>query len=146
MNQKSLLGAVQAAKFILQERFKEGLPTSNLEAQALLFFCQRDCLRQRGHPLFGEDILAYPFGPAVAEVYSNFCGYGAKKIITFWPSVDVPLDAAEIIHGTLLQHKDKSSLWLLAASRRTGGAWQRTFSGGIGRHATILPQFIERFG
>lgn len=146
MSQESPISAVQAAKFIVQERYQAGAPVSNLEIQALLFFCQRDCLRCSGYPLFFEDILAYPFGPAVEEVYFNFCGYGAIQITPFWPPEVLPGPAEKRILATLSRHREESTIQLLSSSRRMGGAWQRTSIGRPGSRTVILPQFIERFG
>ena len=71
--------ALVAAKQILWLR--NGLETTPLRLQKLLYFCYGFVLGQHKLPLFEEKIYAWELGPVVKEAYDEYKQYGSDPIV-----------------------------------------------------------------
>lgn len=55
-------------------------PLSNLKIQKLVYYAQGYHLAMFGKPLFDEEIEAWPHGPVIPSLYTEFKKYGAGPI------------------------------------------------------------------
>jgi uncharacterized phage-associated protein len=73
--------ASEIAKVILRMADPEyGDIISNLKLQKLLYYVQGFHLAMFNEPLFGEDIVAWNYGPVVAEVYHEYKVFASGAI------------------------------------------------------------------
>lgn len=70
-----VLSALDVAKFFLSVK-----AVSHLKLQKLIYLAYKSYLLKYDHPLFGEKIIAYQYGPVIEEVYNVFRKYGADTI------------------------------------------------------------------
>ncbi len=54
---------------------------THLKLQKLLYNAQGVCLACIGKKLFNEDLIAWPHGPVVKDVYDTYCVFGRNPII-----------------------------------------------------------------
>lgn len=54
---------------------------THLKLQKLLYNAQGVCLAITGKKLFYEDLIAWPHGPVVLDVYDTYCVFGRNPII-----------------------------------------------------------------
>ena len=69
--------ALEIARFIVNmQREEPALNISHLKLQKLVFYCQAFHLAEKGKPMFREDVVAWQYGPVIAEVYDAYkkCG------------------------------------------------------------------------
>ena len=63
-----MYSALELSKYIVTKCINDGEPISNLQLQKILYYIQRDFLRQ-GEAAFSDTIEAWQFGPVVPNVY-----------------------------------------------------------------------------
>lgn len=85
-NCKNSESAVYVAKYIISRCSKLGSPVSPLNLQYILYFAQKECLKN-GYTAFYDDIEAWDIGPCVPSVYYRFCSYAGMPI--WWRDEDV---------------------------------------------------------
>jgi uncharacterized phage-associated protein len=78
--ERTMLRAIDVAKWIVGFSGEHGDPVTNLRLQKLLYYAQAWYLALRDEPLFGERIEAWVYGPVVPEVYRAFRDFGAMPI------------------------------------------------------------------
>lgn len=142
--------ALELAKYIVRKCIIDKHPISNLQLQKILFFIQREFLRNKGHVAFYDEIQAWRFGPVVKNVYAYFCASGGMRL-------DFPL--ALIKSDIALEESDKKLIdkivetcrimdpWdLVLATHRKGGSWDRTYNSGAGFKKAIDVEWIRLYG
>lgn len=76
-----MVSALDVARYLLTlVNQEEGDLMSNLKLQKLLYYVQGHHLALYDEPLFHEAIVAWQYGPVVAEVYELYKGYGQSAI------------------------------------------------------------------
>ena len=115
-------------------------PIDQMKIQKLTFYSHAWFLGYDKGPLFDEDIEAWPWGPVVRELYSQFvnCGrnpIGPKRATTLVKAgngpldyrVQVPVRPSESIQGYLRNvwntHKNLSGIALSNATHEAGEPW-----------------------
>lgn len=139
-----MYSALNIAKYIIDKCTKDRYPISNLQLQKILYYIQREFLRQ-GTNAFPEEIEAWQFGPVVPEVYKQYCGFGALPIRMKY-SVELKLNDANIINF-IIEKKRKLKPWdLVSDTHSSGKAWDLIFRDGLGDHQIIPKELIKSKG
>ena len=73
---------------ILQLSFEENIPVSPMKLQKLLYFVYRDYLKETDELLFSERFEAWPSGPVLPSVYSEFKSFCDQPITKFAKNAD----------------------------------------------------------
>ncbi|AJQ26922.1 Panacea domain-containing protein [Pelosinus fermentans] len=103
--------ALEVAKYILTYCFKADTPISNLKLQKLLYFVQGEFYKEKGEPLFTEDISAWQFGPVVPDVYYEFCVYAGTPILNSY-TTEIGSEDKQLINS-VIKAKVKTPTWKL---------------------------------
>lgn len=137
--------AIEIAQYIIKKSLDDNNPITNLKLQKMLYYIQKDSLRQRGTVAFHDIIQAWPFGPVVPTVYYKYCGYGAMPITA--PVVnDFHFDSGikQIIEN-VIEKKININPWeMVEDTHKTGGAWQSVYNNGSGYKKEIPLAMIEK--
>lgn len=72
--------ALQLAHYVLQYTSQRNIRITHLQLQKVLYYIQGYHLREFGKPLFADKIYAWPYGPVVKSVYTNYFIYGALPL------------------------------------------------------------------
>ena len=72
--------AIDVARYLVKLAIEQRVPLSNLQLQKILFFLQREWMRNTGSPLFEDDFEAWQYGPVIRAVYNVFSVFGGEKI------------------------------------------------------------------
>jgi len=75
-----ITNAIDVAKFLLYNAYKDGDCITNLKLQKLLYYAQAWYLVNFKKKLFEEPIQAWQYGPVVESVYKKYCKYGNSPI------------------------------------------------------------------
>lgn len=75
--------AIDVAEYILYYYNSRDIPISNLKLQKILYFLQAEFLILKKHPLFGDDLLAWDFGPVVLSVYRKYARFAGAPIFLY---------------------------------------------------------------
>lgn len=132
------------AKYIINKCTNENQPISNLQLQKILHFIQGKWLQENNAPLFDSVIAAWQYGPVVPEVYYVFCGYGAGKILSTYPDLDIPNTVTSIIDPVIEERRNYSPWDLVDETHEPGKAWDTIYQNGEGSHCEIPIQLIQR--
>lgn len=136
--------AIDIAKYIINKCTNDSYPISNLQLQKILYYIQRDCLKE-GTPAFEDDIEAWQFGPVVPDVYYEFCSYGSMPIIMNY-AINLDLDkSCNCDIDKIVEEKRRLNPWdLVEDTHKKGGAWNKTYTE-IGSRRVINPDWIKEF-
>lgn len=97
-----------------QEEFNEKI--SEMKLHKLLYFTQRECIIQKGKPMFEDSFLAWRYGPVLINVRSLY----ANGLLTNMPSDGFVKDNQEIFDFIFSYYAPKDA-WSL--SRLTHGEY-----------------------
>ena len=130
-----MYSALELSKYIVTKCINDGKPISNLQLQKILYYIQRDFLKQ-GEPAFSDTIEAWQFGPVVPNVYYYYCGFGAMPISILEKAPDLP-------------EKDTMEINEIVEDKRTLFPWDlvnETHKPGRGNHQEIPVDLIRKVG
>ena len=129
--------ALDIAKYIIRWCDKNKLRITNLQLQKILFFIQKESIRKRGYGIFSNRIEAWQYGPVVPDVFYQFAGFGAMKLVLYEdlfsdvsPKDIIDDQSKEIIEGILREYIHVSPWDLVAKSHVSNGAWSNSISMG----------------
>lgn len=125
-----MYSAQQVAKFILGVCNVQSIEINNLRLQYLLYVAQIGYLTQTEESLYKEDIVAFPMGPQVREVYFEYCAYGGIEIDTsgFTPDqCGISMHNQSIIYRCIAPYLTMKMRQLCDMIRAPGGAWSVVF-------------------
>ena len=136
-----MYSALNIAKYIIDKCMGENCPISNLQLQKILYYIQREFLRQ-GEQAFPEDIEAWQFGPVVPVVYRQYCGFGGFPIRIQY---DVTIGQSfQSVIDPIVEEKRTMNPWdLVSDTHSPGKAWDLIFRNGAGDHQ-VIPQALIR--
>lgn len=136
--------AITVAHYIINKCTTEQCPISNLQLQKILYYVQRDALRQ-GEEAFEDSIEAWQFGPVVPSVYYVYCGFGAMKInLKFEETLEATL---KLIVDKIVEAKRVLNPWdLVEDTHADGKAWAEIYNHGLGNHREIPKELIRLNG
>ena len=140
--------ALDIAKYIIRWCDKNKLRITNLQLQKILFFIQKESIRRRGYGIFSNRIEAWQYGPVVPDVFYQFAGFGAMKLVLYEdlfsdvsPKDIIDDQSKEIIEGILREYIHVSPWDLVAKSHVSNGAWANSIS--MGEKYPITDQDIS---
>ncbi|EFG27913.1 Panacea domain-containing protein [Fusobacterium periodonticum] len=140
--------ALDIAKYIIRWCDKNKLRITNLQLQKILFFIQKESIRKRGYGIFSNRIEAWQYGPVVPDVFYQFAGFGAMKLVLYEdlfsdvsPKDIIDDQSKEIIEGILREYIHVSPWDLVAKSHVSNGAWANSIS--MGEKYPITDQDIS---
>lgn len=140
--------ALDIAKYIIRWCDKNELRITNLQLQKILFFIQKESIRKRGYGIFSNRIEAWQYGPVVPDVFYQFAGFGAMKLVLYEdlfsdvsPKDIIDDQSKEIIEGILREYIHVSPWDLVAKSHVSNGAWSNSIS--MGEKYPITDQDIS---
>lgn len=138
--------AIEWAMYIVNKCIDENCPISNLQLQKILYYIQREFLRQ-DKIAFYDEIEAWQFGPVVPKVYYYYCGHGAMPIsFTLKDFTQVDFNEKAIV-DPIIEEKRVFNPWeLVAETHQPGGAWDRIYNRGIGNKQCIPRELIKKVG
>ena len=125
-----MYSAKQVALFILGVCNAQSIEINNLRLQYLLYIAQIGYLSQMEKPLFEDDIVAFPMGPQVREVYFEYCAYGGIEINTsnIAPGQSgISMHDQIVIYRCIAPYLSMKMRQLCDMIRASGGAWSATF-------------------
>ena len=109
----------------------------NILLQKILFFIQKESIRKRGYGIFSNRIEAWQYGPVVPDVFYQFAGFGAMKLVLYEdlfsdtsPKDIIDDKSKEIIEEILREYIHVSPWDLVAKSHVSNGAWSNSISMG----------------
>lgn len=139
-----MYSALNIAKYAVSKCTNDGCPISNLHLQKILYYLQREYLRN-GYDLFEDEIQAWKFGPVVSTVYYYYCGYGSLPIEEI---SDVKIEQSDVnqIISIIDEYKYKDPWELVSETHKPGGAWSIIFNNGTGDHKVIPKMLIAEKG
>ncbi len=137
--------ALDLAKYIVSKCIKENNPISNLQLQKILYYIQREFLKN-GRPAFVDDIEAWQFGPVVPIVYYYYCGYGAMAILNLSDGYIVESGDALIIDRVVEEKRNLNPWDMVSDTHKSNGAWAQIYRNGEGNHQVIPLDLIRQVG
>ncbi len=151
INKDRDLTAKDVAKYIICK-----LRCTHLRMQKILYFCYADYLCQTGAKLLDDEIVAFAYGPVVANVYDVYKGkYGdlseTAQRMPFGKKVQLAMRSkilftkkgtakAYSIDSTIEKYKYYSAHALVFITHRKGSPWSHTLPGKI-----ISDEFIRQY-
>lgn len=94
--------ANEIASYIVNKSIEMNCPVSNLKLQKLLYYVQAASLVIRGEVLFKDDIVAWPYGPVVKNVYDKYRIYLSNDIEKQNDCTEIDCDSKELINSVLI--------------------------------------------
>lgn len=139
--------ALNIAKYTINKCAEAGNPISNLHLQKILYFIQREFLKN-DFVAFPDRIEAWQFGPVVPSVYSHYCGFGAMRINR---NYNISLDSFDQLKFDIINNViDEKSIvypWdLVQETHEKGKAWDIIFRDGDGNKDVIPTELIRELG
>lgn len=135
---------MQIAKYAINKCTRDNHPLSNLQLQNILYYIQKELL-QRGMPGFTEEIQAWQFGPAVPEVYRQYCGFGSLPIAVHY-AIDIAPKYREVI-DPIIEKKRRLQPWdIVRDIHQKGKAWSLVYKYGAGNYSVIPKSLIQIAG
>lgn len=136
--------AIELAKYIVNKCVEDDHPITNLQLQKILYFVQREHLCFYGVRAFVDPIEAWQFGPVVPAVYYEFCYYGAMPIENRYNNTrDIDFDNFDMVDRIVEAKRDLPPWDLVNDTHKPGGAWDKTYKGGIGNRSVIDIDLIK---
>lgn len=140
-----MASASTVAKFLLTLVCEnEGDLMSNLKLQKLLYYTQGFHLAVFGEPLFGEPVVAWPYGPVVQEVYEEYRVYRGGAIPCpegVWDEIEGALTEEQrgLINEVYQEYGQYEASALLRMTHAEP-PWKRTRLGSV-----ILPEDMRAY-
>jgi len=130
-----------------------GWSLSNLKIQKLIYLAHMFYMgRNDGDPLVSGRFEAWDYGPVNPDLYHLLKIYGANPVGNIFRGYpDVPDDAqGKILDEVYDAIGDRTAGKLVAATHRSGGAWEKHYS--PGKRGISIPnddifqEYVEMFG
>ena len=139
--------ALDLSAYIVPKCIKADSPISTLQLQKILYYIQRDFLKNGGIA-FSDDIEAWQFGPVVPNVYYRYCGFGSMPITNAAETSDCYFDSQDIQRiDSIVGEKRLLYPWgMVRETHRVGGAWAQIYQDGMGNHRVIPVELIKTAG
>lgn len=138
--------AIKIAKYVVAKCVRDASPISNLQLQKILYFVQREYVRQTGDPLFSDKIEAWQFGPVVKDVYYTYSVFGGSPIRFVDESIFLDSQVTSIIDPIIEEKRALDPWTLVDLTHRPGGAWNQIFRNGAGNREEIPLSLIKSEG
>lgn len=143
--EKAKYKVLNIAHYVVDKCTNENNPISNLQLQKILYFLQRDYLKNYKQPLFEEKIEAWVFGPVVPLVYYEYCGYGALKIDKTYNDIEIEYDDKNFVDSIIEERREYNPWSLVSETHQEGSAWKRIYKNGEGNKQEISLDYMEKY-
>lgn len=148
-NKQPLSTAINIAKYIIGfcSSQNEPVPISNIKLQKLLYLVFGNyCLDGEGL-LFNDTFQAWQYGPAVAEVYDQFCAFAGSYIYLSEPSPILPEAITTVINPTIKKNMNREVFDLVEETHQPGGAWLKAIerNPAVKKPNIFLEDIVEEF-
>ncbi|MBQ7131228.1 MAG: DUF4065 domain-containing protein [Oscillospiraceae bacterium] len=134
--------AVELSKYIVSKCFTENHPISNLQLQKILYYIQKEYLKNDSRA-FADEIEAWQFGPVVPNSYYHFCAFGAMPITSSYDSADISANDKLLINPIVVEKRQMDPWQLVDDTHKPGGAWAQVYNNGLGSHTVIPVDLIK---
>ncbi len=135
--------ALDIAKYVVTFCFRKGNPISNLQLQKILYYIQGYSFALRDEEAFGEEILAWQYGPGIKEVYNFFSMYAAMPIENAF-RIELEDKKFEKMIQVIALDKMVRPVWKLVEQTHSEAPWKYTTElFGIG--SVIPKEYIRRY-
>ncbi len=139
--------AYDIAKLIIKKYNDENEYISNLMLQKLLFFVQKNSLKNNQKLIFNDEFEAWKFGPVIPNVYYKFCHYGALPIKLKKQEILIDDEYVKtIICEEFNRWKGQSPFALVRESHKSGGSWEKVIKNSLGFRKIIPCNLIYELG
>lgn len=151
MNEKKqpVSTAIDIAKYIIAfcSGQSEPVPISNIKLQKLLYLVFGYYYLDYEVPLFNDTFQAWQYGPAIAEVYNQFCAFTGSYIYLTDPPPKLSEEVTVAIDPTIKENMNREVFDLVAETHQPGSAWSKAIerSGGDKKPDILLEDIIEEF-
>lgn len=136
--------AIDIARYAVNRRYVENKPISNLQLQKILYFLQVIHASQNNELLFPDEFEAWPYGPVVPGVYSEFADCGGYPIKRgFDIEIDEPVRS--FLDAGVDTLAEKSPWDLVRISHAKGSPWDAVYNEGAGYKEPIPNDAIMEF-
>lgn len=87
---RGMYSSLAIANLILDLARERELQLTNMQLQKLVFFAHAWYLALTGKPLIYDEVLAWPFGPVIRNLYNQLRHYGSGVVMEKIPVADTP--------------------------------------------------------
>ncbi len=123
--------AMELVYYIIEYSKHVGDLVTNLRLQKLLYFIQKEHLRQpQGDPAFEDDIFAWQYGPVVPNVYYEFSRYASTPIINVEKIGDIDYSIETSIETVVKKYKKVPTWKLVQLTHSPNSPWSKTLENG----------------
>lgn len=136
--------ALFISKYIINKCTRENCAISNLQLQKILYYIQRDFLKN-GSEAFPDDFEAWQFGPVIPAVYNQYCSFGGMPIRMSY-DIDLQTEYKNIIDSIVIEKRALNPWDMISDTHQPGRAWDKVYRNGIGNHQEIPKQLIMELG
>ncbi len=133
--------ALDIARFIITECFKNNIAISNLKLQKLLYFLWVDFFKGTGRRLFMDDFCAWQLGPVVPTVYYEYCSYAGRPIVEYYETGISAADSA-LLSSLIRKYANIPASRLVSMTHKKGSAWDVIYRDGLGNRNVIPFELI----
>lgn len=141
------MNALDLSKYIISKCYNDENPISNLQLQKILYFLYGHFYSHYSKSIFGDDFVAWRFGPVVKDVYFEFNKYISDPITENFDvdlSSEFNTEEVRFINNEIetLAHE---STWELVKKSHSTSPWKETFCDGYGEGHTIPKYKINKY-
>jgi len=134
------VSGIEAAKRACQA---SGWKLSNLALQKILYLAHMMHLGRDGERLITDDFEAWDYGPVIPSVYRQVNAFGGGPVQNVFHGVaDIEgTQEAALIDEAVNKLADLPPSKLVAATHRSGGAWEKSYEPG-GPPSNVIPREV----
>lgn len=144
-----MVSAQNLSHYIVDKCTSESRPVSNLQLQKIMYFLQFVyCKASGGELLFDDEFEAWPYGPVLRDVYTEYSIYGGRVIEKHYSPDECALsirpDVKQFIDDGVTALRKKYPWDLVRLSHAKESPWSVVYADGAG-YRNIIPnkQIIE---
>lgn len=147
MDLSAKYSAMDIAGYFLVRGLDNNYQLSNLQVQKILYYIQRDFLKNDNRALFSDDFEAWQFGPVIRKVYNNFCGFGAMSIYYIPDQIPELSSLEKKKIDKIVDEKRCLPAWeLVKDTHKKNKAWDLVYQDGVGYEKIIPKELIAYYG
>lgn len=143
-----IFDARSVANEVIQLADKDGRSITNLGVLKLVYFSHGFMLGRHHKQLFWQEVIAWPYGPIVIDVYEPLKIYGRERITQkiLMPGLvrvnGKPLEVIEEVYSTMGGFSPSK---LVSYSHAPDGPWAKIWNDGFGLNQVIPRSEIEPY-
>lgn len=119
--------AIDVANFVIERSQEQNVPVTNLRLQKLLYFIQKEMLKEHKRVAFEDDIEAWQYGPVVRGVYNEFSDFIDMPLVATDSPKITDEHLPEIVDEVLSSKQEEATWKLVKETHKKGSPWHKTF-------------------